>query len=171
MADDTTADRAARIAPAPHNLARKPGALKSRALPAWARVFISELAATSNVSASALKADVTTYKVYDLRRRHAEFNRMWQVALCEGYDNLELDLLARLRSGELPGADGARRGGSSFDNATALRLLTAHRESVAKERANRDNEDADEILASIDAKLDLMRERSLAAAARAQDGV
>ena len=129
----------------------------------WCRVFLAHLAETSNVSAAARKAKVATSTVYELRRIDAEFNRKWQVALCEGYDNLEFDLLARLRSGELRPAAGAKKGVRSYDNATSLRLLTAHRESVARERAIRDDEDADAILASINAKIDRMRERSLAA--------
>ncbi len=78
------------------------------------------------------------------------------IALCEGYDHLEMDLLMRLRSGE------ARDEGRKYEYGTAFRLLAAHRESAARERAMRDNEDADAILASIDAKLDVMRERAQA---------
>ena len=124
------------------------------------RSFLATLAETSNVTAAAKKAGVATSTVYELRRVDAAFNRAWQVALCEGYDNLELDLLARLRTGEVKPAAGAKRGVRAFDNATALRLLTAHRESVARERAVRDNDDADAILASLEAKLDRMRERA-----------
>ena len=40
---------------------------------------------------------------------------------------------------------------------------TEHRESAARERAIRDNEDADAIIAEIDAQLDRMRERAEAA--------
>lgn len=134
----------------------------------WAHVFLAELAATSNVSAAARKAAVSTFLVYQTRRTNAEFNRLWQEALCEGYDHLELALLHRLRCGEIRPAAGARRGVRQFDNATALRLLTAHRESVARQRAMRDNQDADAILASINAKLERMRERALAAEAEAQ---
>lgn len=129
----------------------------------WSRLFLAELADTSNVSAAARAADITTSRAYEARRTNAEFNRKWQIALCEGYDNLEMDLLHRLRTGEVRPASGAKRGVRTFDNATALRLLTAHRDSVARERAMRDNEDAAEILASIDATLDKMRERALIA--------
>ena len=131
----------------------------------WSRLFLSELAATSNVSAAARKAGVSTFIVYETRRTNGEFNRKWQEALCEGYDHLEMALLYRLRAGEIKPSAGARRGVRQFDNATSLRLLTAHREAVARQRAMRDNEDADTILASINAKLERMRERSLAAAA------
>lgn len=130
----------------------------------WSPVFISELAATSNVSAAARKAEIATATAYDARRVDPEFNRKWQQALCEGYDHLEMELLQRLRSGEVKPHSSAKRGVRSFDNATAFRLLAAHRDSAARQRAIRDNEDTEAILASINAKLDKMRERRLAAA-------
>lgn len=147
-----------------------PGAVAARPLFAdWSRVFLSELAATSNVSAAARKAEVSTFIVYEMRRTRAEFSRQWQEALCEGYDHLEMALLHRLRAGEIKPAAGAKRGVRQFDNATSLRLLTAHREAVARQRAMRDNEDADAILASINLKLERMRERSLAAQKQAEE--
>lgn len=142
---------------------RLPPALRQPPLPKWSKTFLSELAATSNVSAAARKADVSTTTAYDTRRSHAEFNRKWQEALCEGYDHLELELLHRLRTGEVKPPSGAKRGSRSFDNTTAFRLLSAHRETVARQRAIRDNEDEDAILASIDAKLERMHQRWLAA--------
>jgi transcriptional antiterminator Rof (Rho-off) len=105
---------------------------------------------------------VSTRVVYDTRRHDAEFARAWRASLCEGYDALEMALLYRLRVGELKPATGAKRATRS-DNATALRLLAAHRETVARERAIREEEDADAILASINMKLEKMRERWLAA--------
>lgn len=126
----------------------------------WSRIFLAELASTSNVAASARKAGINSSTAYEARRSDPEFNRAWQQALCEGYDYLELELLGRLRSGEVKPPSGAKRGVRSFDNAIAFRLLLAHREAAAQQRAIRDNQDADAILASIDAKLDRMRERS-----------
>lgn len=84
------------------------------------------------------------------------------MALCEGYDALELALLQRLRDGEIKPAAGAKRAGRCYDNANALRLLAAHRETVAQERASREEEDAEAVLASLNAKLDTIRERWLA---------
>ena len=136
----------------------------------WSRAFLGELAATSNVSAAARKAGVSTFVVYETRRTNPEFNRKWQEALCEGYDHLEMALLCRLRVGEIKPPAGTKRAVRQFDNATALRLLTAHQEAVARQRAMRDNEDADTILASLNAKLERMRERSLAAGAQAEHG-
>jgi hypothetical protein len=136
----------------------------------WSRKFLSALAESSNVSAAARKAGVCTSTVYETRRDRPEFFRKWQVALCEGYDNLEMDLLQRLRSGEIKPPAGAKRSVRSFDNATAFRLLSAHRESAARERAVRDNQDAGAILVSINAKLVRMRERSQAAGEWSDDG-
>ena len=134
------------------------GKLRAPSRATWMREFLSALAETSNVTAADAKARITQSHVYKTRRSDREFARLWQAALCEGYDNLELELLQRLRSGDEP-ADKARK----FDNSIAFRLLTAHRESAAQHRAIRDNEDADAVIASINAKLDLMRERAIAA--------
>lgn len=136
-------------------------AARSPSFTEWSEIFLAELAATSNVAASARKAGVHASTAYDARRHDAEFYRAWQVALCEGYDHLEMDLLHRLRMGERKPAAGAKRGARSFDNATAFRLLSAHREAAAQQRAIRENDDAEAVLASIDAKLDRMREKAL----------
>ncbi len=136
----------------------------------WSKVFLSELAATSNVCAAARMAEINTSTAYEARRTNPEFNRKWQSALCEGYDHLEMELLLRLRTGEVKPAPGAKKGVRSYDNATTFRQLAAHRESAARQRAIRDNEDTEAILASIDAKLERMRQRSLAGARQETDG-
>jgi hypothetical protein len=128
----------------------------------WTKIFLTQLAVSSNVSAAAKAAGVSTFVVYETRRGDAEFNRAWRMALCEGYDALEMALLQRLREGEIKPAANAKKGVRSYDNANALRLLAAHRDTVAKERAVREEEDADAVLASLNAKLDRMRERWLA---------
>ena len=51
-----------------------------------------------------------------------------------------------------------------FDIGNALRLLALHKETVARERALRDDEDEDAILASLDAKIEAMRAREEEAA-------
>lgn len=129
----------------------------------WSKDFLAELAATSNVSAAARRAGITTTLAYDQRRCDPEFNRAWQSALCEGYDHLEMELLRRLRDGEIKPAAGAKKGTRTFDNATALRLLAAHRESAARQRAIRSNEDSEAIIQSINAKLETMRQRRASA--------
>jgi hypothetical protein len=144
---------------------------KSPTFAQWSKVFLAELAATSNVTASATKARICTSKAYDARRTNPEFNRAWQQALCEGYDNLEMELLHRLRSGEVKPASGAKRGVRSYDNANAFRLLAAHRETAARYRAVRSNQDAEAIVLSINAKLEQMRQRRLAASQQVIDQV
>jgi hypothetical protein len=127
---------------------------RTRAPRNWRQTFLATLADSSNISEAAESAQISVSWVYKTRREDPEFFRKWLNALCEGYDNLEMDLLHRLRTGETKDADGRK-----FDNATAFRLLVAHKQSVARQHAMRDNESEEEILASINAKLDAMRER------------
>jgi hypothetical protein len=124
----------------------------------WMPKFLAALGETSNVTAAAECAGIGTSHAYKVRRTDHDFARKWEIALCEGYDNLEMELLHRLRSGE-----GGDLNGRKFDNAIALRLLNQHRESVSRRKAIQANEDADAILVRINAKLDLMRERAIAA--------
>lgn len=125
----------------------------------WRATFLATLADTSNITAAAQSADISLSWVYKTRREDAEFRRQWFDALCEGYDNLEMDLLLRLRMGESKDADAPK-----FDNAIAFRQLAKHREIVAHTRAQREDESEEAILASINAKLDAMREREKAVA-------
>lgn len=147
---------------------RKVTAAARRGMAAWRDVFLGELAATSNVSAAARKAGVCTSAVYEARRVDGEFHRQWQAALCEGYELLEMGLLQRLREGEVKPAAGAKKGVRTFDNATALRLLAAHKDSTVRARAMRDQADSEVIIEAINAKLERMRQRQLAARAEAE---
>jgi hypothetical protein len=131
-----------------------------RRAPSWRRKFLAALAETSNVSHACAVAKITPSHVYATRQSDSGFAREWQTALCEGYDMLELELLRRLRSGDEDGDGPAKR---KFDNATAFRLLSAHRESAARHRAVRDHDDAAAVRASIDAKVEEMRERVMSA--------
>ena len=70
----------------------------------WRGHFLAALAETSNVTASAARARVSPSRAYKLRRDDAEFSAQWRQALHEGYDHLEMDVLAYLRS-----ADPARK--------------------------------------------------------------
>jgi hypothetical protein len=133
-----------------------------RSNPYWRKHFLAELALTSNVAASARKARIDVSTAYKTRRSESRFAREWFEALCEGYDNLEMDLLQRLRDGELDGGTAKTRARRKFDNATAFRLLAAHRASVNRQRGRREDEDEEAIYASIHAKLDAMRQRTLA---------
>lgn len=123
----------------------------------WRRLFLEALAESSNVSASALAANVPLRTAYRERRKDSRFRAEWYDALLEGYEHLEMETLQRLRMGT--GKDEPK-----FDIANALRLLALHRETVARERARREDEDEDKILASLDAKIEAMRAREEAAA-------
>jgi hypothetical protein len=131
----------------------------------WRSTFLATLADTSNISAAAAAADISLSWVYKTRREDADFRRRWFDALCEGYDNLEMELLLRLRMGESKDAEAPK-----FDNAIAFRLLTQHRDNVAKTKAQRDDESEEQIIASINAKLDAMRSRERAVALMLTDG-
>jgi shikimate kinase len=145
-------------------------AARPRSLGVWSRAFLSALAESCNVAEAARKAGITTTLAYDTRRNNAAFARKWQAALCEGYDNLEMELLHRLRSGELKPTPARKTALRSFDNANALRLLAAHREAAARQRAIRDNDDAAAVLEGLNTKLERMRERVLAAKKGEPDG-
>ncbi|WP_197423762.1 hypothetical protein [Novosphingobium sp. CCH12-A3] len=117
----------------------------------WRPVFLAVLAETSNVTAAAAAADIPASRAYKDKRDDGEFAARWREALCEGYDLLEIEVLHRLRFGE-------PKDGAKFDNATALRLLSQHRETVARERAIRDNADVEAVRQSLHAKLLQIRE-------------
>lgn len=119
----------------------------------WRRAFLAALAETSNVTAACAAAGVHPSRPYKLRRMEPDFARAWRSALLEGYDNLEIEVLHRLRFGE------PKDGEAKFDNANALRLLGLHRETVARERALRENEDLATVRASLQAKLAQLREQ------------
>lgn len=123
----------------------------------WRMRFLAALAETSNVRAAAQEAEISLSWVYQTKREDRDFAEAWLAALCEGYDRLELELLARLRSGEGKAADAPRR----YDNATALRLLLAHRETRARYMAQQDNVSAEAVRASIEDKLARLREQVL----------
>jgi hypothetical protein len=127
----------------------------------WMRPFLAALAETSNVARAAKAAGVATSTVYDVRRKSRDFRARWQSALCEGYDNLEMELLGRLREGEIKRA-GAKTGVRTFDNATAFRQLAVHREAVDKERAGRANVSTADVRASIERKVAALKARVLA---------
>jgi hypothetical protein len=143
----------------------KPKTARARAAaPDWKRPFLAALAETSNVARAAKAAGVSTTTVYDTRRKSRPFAKAWQTALAEGYDNLEMELLFRLREGEIKRAAGAKVGVRTFDNATAYRLLMVHREAVAREKAGQANVSAADFRASIEKRMAALRERVLARA-------
>ncbi|GAB5348926.1 hypothetical protein [Alteriqipengyuania sp. 357] len=126
----------------------------------WRTYFLQELAATSNVAASAQFAGVSAARAYKTRREHADFAADWRAALFEGYEHLEMEVLACLR-----GQDPQRK----IDIANAIRLLAAHRAAVVEERARRGGRDEAEIFAALDRKLAKIRSRRIAPSGKVID--
>lgn len=122
----------------------------------WRGLFLDTLAETSCVTEAARISGASTSRAYKTKKLDAEFRKLWHEALLEGYEHLEMETLHRLRFGT--GAEDAK-----FDIPNALRLLAAHKETVAREKARRGKRDRAAVLASLNAKLDKMRERRAAA--------
>lgn len=120
----------------------------------WRNLFLDALAETSNVSASAAIAGITTSRAYKVRRHEPDFARQWNQALLEGYEHLEMETVHRLRMG-------TAKDDPKFDIANALRILALHKTSATRERARQDAEDEDAIYASINDTIDMMRNRQL----------
>lgn len=154
---------------AAHNpQARQAGAPTGTAPPLvsnWRRTFLICLAETSNIRLASARAGVSPSTAYDLRRRDPDFAAKWADALCDGYDNLEMEMLYRLRSGDLPGDP-------KFNYPVAFRMLFQHREAVTREKARRADVAARSVRASLDRKVAEMRALVLAdkLAAEQEDG-
>jgi hypothetical protein len=118
----------------------------------WRGLFLDLLAETSNVSESARRAGINPSRAYKVRREEPEFARQWLAALWEGYSHLEMEVLRRLREGDMSAASDSR-----YDFANALRLLSAHRENAARAQADQRNVTAAQVRASIDRKVEALR--------------
>lgn len=116
--------------------------------------FLSNLAESSNVKRSAHLADLSTSTVYQKRRQDPSFARKWLAALYEGYLHLEMEVLRRLREGDMQGKEKDK-----YDFANAIRLLTVHRENAARAQAEQRNVDAKAVRASIDRKIEDIRQQ------------
>ncbi|MBD3729225.1 MAG: hypothetical protein IE933_05915 [Sphingomonadales bacterium] len=121
----------------------------------WRGLFLDCLAETSNVTEAAKRAGINPSRAYKIRREEEGFARQWHAALVEGYQHLEMELLARLRAGE-------DKDGPKYDNGAALRLLALHRDTMAQDHAQRRNMDADRARQIIDAKLEELRQKVIA---------
>ncbi|MEP6240137.1 hypothetical protein [Erythrobacter sp.] len=116
--------------------------------------FLAFLAESSNVRQSADLAGLGASTVYQKRRQDPAFARKWLAALYEGYLHLEMEVVRRLREGEMQG-----RGKDKYDFANAIRLLTVHRENAARAQAEQRNVDAKAVRASIDRKIEDIRQQ------------
>ena len=116
--------------------------------------FLEYLAESSNVTRSATQANLSTGSVYQKRRQDPAFARKWLAALYEGYLHLEMEVVRRLREGEMKGKDADK-----YDFANAIRLLSAHRDNAARAQAEQRNVTAAEVRASIDRKVEAIRQQ------------
>ncbi|MEM8696479.1 MAG: hypothetical protein AAGE05_10700 [Pseudomonadota bacterium] len=115
--------------------------------------FLETLAETSNVCEAARRAGMITATLYRLRRKDPGFARRWLAALDEGYEELEMEMLARARFGVSRKPDDP-----AFNEAVSLRLLMAHKDAVALQRAIRSGIGAEELRERLERKIALVRE-------------
>jgi len=120
----------------------------------WRKRFLETLATTSNVTRAAEVAKVSLTRAYDARRRDAAFARAWQAAIADGYLNLEMEMIRRLRDGDLVTANGDK-----FDFANAIRLLGARRDGSAGGQSEVRDVSTAEVRASINRKIEDIRRR------------
>jgi hypothetical protein len=124
--------------------------------------FLSELAATCNVRASADAAGMSVSAVYGLRMRDARFRAQWREALREGYAKLELMLIDRAMNGSVKTV--TRAGGAvdkthEYPNGLAFQLLKMHREEAQVADSEHDPDEIEEVRRRIARKLDALRRR------------
>lgn len=122
----------------------------------WQKHFLDHLAESSNVTRSAEFAGVNPSRAYLVRRQDPAFAKAWLAALYEGYLHLELEVVRRLREGDMQTA-----GKEKYDLANAIRLLAAHRDNAARAQAEQRNVSAAEVRASIDRKVEAIRQQVL----------
>ena len=124
-------------------------------------LFLTELAATCNVSAALRKVGMSGGGLYRYRRQSAEFRAEWQEALAEGYAKLEMALLDRAINGTVkPVFNAGKQVGeiTEYSDAVAMRLLTAHKDSAGRSGPLL-IEDLDVVRQRVELKLSLMHER------------
>ena len=122
----------------------------------WRGLFLDVLAESSNVSESARRAGINPSRAYKVRREEPEFARAWLAALYEGYIHLEMEVVRRLREGDMQ-----TENKDKYDFANAIRLLSAHRDTAAQAQAQQRNVSAAEVRASIDRKVEAIRQQVL----------
>jgi phosphoglycolate phosphatase-like HAD superfamily hydrolase len=93
-------------------------------------LFLDHLAESSNVTASANAAGVTSSAIYRERRRNAEFAGRWHQALCEGFVRLETELLSEALLSANGNMKDATLKAKAQKYRLGLALLAAHRSAV-----------------------------------------
>ena len=107
---------------------------KPSGFPAAAKeIFLTHLAETANVKASARKAGVCSSVVYRMRRRSQAFRDDWQTALCEGYARIEASMLEQALKEASGKAKESTLKARDAKNRIRLALLAHHRASVRGE--------------------------------------
>ena len=89
-----------------------------------------------------------------MRSEEPEFAHQRRTALYDDCIRLELELLRRLREGDMQGENSDK-----YDFANAIRLLAAHRDNAARAQAEHRNVSAAEVRASIDRKVEAIRQQ------------
>ena len=92
--------------------------------------FLTRLAETSNVSASARAAGMPVSSVYALRRKSPEFRIAWGDSLAEGYARLEASLLETALGKARGAVDPDELKRDAQKHRLALSLLAQHRPSI-----------------------------------------
>ena len=136
--------------------------------------FLMVLAGTCNVSLSARETKRSARVFYDLRRRDSGFRAAWGEALREGYELLELEMVERCRFGAPKDVFYQGRKTATtrvFNDATALRLLHFHRNTIERMRAEDEREPVDDaaIFDELAARLAEIRAEAAAKAGEAGD--
>lgn len=131
-------------------------------------LFLDHLAESSNVTASAKTAGVTSSAIYRERRRNADFAGRWHQALCEGFVRLETELLSEALLSANGNMKDATLKAKAQKYRLGLALLAAHRSSVRGVKSMSGGSaggnagagmDGAEMKAKLAARLRAMRER------------
>lgn len=96
--------------------------------------FLDALAASCNVKESAAAIGVAPVSVYRLRRNDEAFAAGWAVALRQGYDMLEIQLVGHALDGGGPVLDNGDPARPPIDVDLALKLLREHRDRASGKR-------------------------------------
>ena len=129
-------------------------------------VFLSKLAETANVAASAREAGMPVSSVYALRLKSPEFRLEWAEALAEGYARLEASLLeaALKRARGIVDPDELKR--EAARHRLGLSLLAQHRPAIKGMMSSARVADAGRLKGQIMDRIALMHQRIETAKAR-----
>jgi hypothetical protein len=125
------------------------------------RLFLEELARTSNITASAKAAGFTTKPAYDLKKKSGSFKAQWLEALSEGYARLEADLLAEALRPASPHLKDMTLKQKQLKVRLGMALLAAHRNTVrgAEKPSPSRSRDPEEVKKRLAARFTAMNKR------------